>query len=91
MIDKELLKILVCPQDRTPLSLADDRLLARLNQAITAGKVKNQGEKAVRELLQGGLVRQDKTLLYPIVDDIPVLLTDEAITLDIHVPTERST
>lgn len=91
MIDKELLKILVCPQDRTPLSLADDQLLARLNQAITAGKVKNQGGKAVRELLQGGLVRQDKTLLYPIVDDIPVLLTDEAITLDIHVPTERST
>ena len=82
MIDKELLKILVCPEDRTPLSLADDGLLARLNQAITAGKVKNQGGVAVRELLRGGLVRQDKTLLYPVIDDIPVLLTEEAIALD---------
>jgi uncharacterized protein YbaR (Trm112 family) len=28
------------------------------------------------------LVREDGTLLYPIVDDIPVLLTEEAIPLE---------
>ena len=82
MIDKEMLQILVCPQNRTPLSLADDQLLATLNEAIAAGKLKNQGGQAVQELLQGGLIRQDQTLLYPVVDDIPVLLADEAIALD---------
>ena len=82
MIDKELLGILVCPRDRTPLSLADAELLARLNRAIAAAQVKNLGGRAVTEPLAGGLVRQDKALLYPIVDDIPVLLADEAIPLD---------
>ena len=82
MIDKELLQILVCPKDHTPLSVADAELLARLNRAIAAGEVKNQGGRAVEEPLQGGLLRQDRALLYPILDEIPVLLADEAIALD---------
>ena len=82
MINKELLEILVCPQDRTPLALADEPLLARVNQAIAAGRVKNQGGEPIQDPLQGGLVCQDKTLLYPILDGIPVLLVDEAIPLD---------
>jgi uncharacterized protein YbaR (Trm112 family) len=82
MIDRELLEILVCPQDHTPLEVADAGLVARLNQAITAGKLKNRGGQLVRKTIQGGLVRQDKTLLYAIIDDIPVLLVDDAIPLD---------
>jgi uncharacterized protein YbaR (Trm112 family) len=82
MLDKELLEILVCPQNHTPLRLADHQLLAKLNRAITAGRIKNQAGRAVEDSLQGGLVRQDRTLLYPIVDDIPVLLVEEAIALD---------
>jgi uncharacterized protein YbaR (Trm112 family) len=31
--------------------------------------------------LAGGLVREDRQWLYPIVDDIPVMLVDEAISL----------
>ncbi|MCH8298607.1 MAG: hypothetical protein IH873_11115 [Chloroflexi bacterium] len=38
MISKELLDLLVCPKNRMPLTLADEELLARLNQAIAAGK-----------------------------------------------------
>jgi len=82
MIDKDILEILVCPQDRTPLSLADGPLLARLNQAIAAGKIENLGGQPVLEPLEAGLIRQDKTLLYPVLDDIPVLLVDEAISLE---------
>ena len=82
MLDKELLEKLVCPQDQTPLELANEELLAGLNRAIAAGEVKNQVGRTVEESLAGGLVRQDKTLLYPIVDEIPVLLSDEAISLD---------
>jgi uncharacterized protein YbaR (Trm112 family) len=81
MINKELLSILVCPTDQTPLRVAADQLLARLNRAIAAGHVKNQAGRTVEHELAGGLVRADNALLYPIVDDIPVLLIDEAIPL----------
>ena len=82
MIDEKLLQILVCPKDQTALSLADDRLLAKVNRAIAEGEVRNLGGQAVTELLQGGLIREDRALLYPVVEDIPVLLVDEAISLD---------
>ena len=82
MIDKLMLDILVCPENQTPVRLADAALLAKVNQAIAEGRVKNKGGQAVSEPLAGGLVRKDGTLLYPMVDDIPVMLVDEAVPLD---------
>jgi uncharacterized protein len=81
MINKESLAVLVCPIDHAPLSLAEDRLIARVNRAIAAGRVKNRAGRPVTEPLDGGLLRDDESLLYPILDDIPVLLADEAIPL----------
>lgn len=81
MIEKELLEILACPDDHTALRMADDQLLAELNRAIAAGGVHNRADQPVEQPLEGGLVREDGTLLYPIVDDIPVLLIDEGIPL----------
>jgi uncharacterized protein YbaR (Trm112 family) len=82
MIDRQLLEILVCPLDHTPLRVADEELVARLNQGIAAGRIKNRGGQLVREAIQGGLIRHDETLLYPIIDSIPVLVVDDAIPLD---------
>jgi len=82
MIDKEFLDLLVCPVDRKPLRLADESLLARVNEAIRAERVRNRIGQPVEEPLQAALVREDNALLYPIIDDIPVLLADEAIPLD---------
>jgi uncharacterized protein YbaR (Trm112 family) len=82
MIDKELLDILVCPENRTRLELADAKLVEKLNQAIAAGELNNRAGEPVTEPIDGGLVREDGTLLYPIRDDIPVMLTDEAIPLE---------
>lgn len=81
MIDKELLEILVCPEDKTPVKLADVDLLSRMNKAIAANKVKNRGGENVSQALEGGLVRQDDKWLYPIRDEIPVMLMDEALPL----------
>jgi len=82
MIDRETLKMLVCPKDHSPLSLADRRLTDRLNRAIAAGRIVNQAGRKVTEPISGALVRQDRAVLYPIVDDIPLLLADEAIPLE---------
>jgi uncharacterized protein len=82
MIDPELLEILCCPQSRQPLAEAPPGLVATLNQQVGARTLRNQAGKPVEEPLEGGLIREDGRLLYPIRHRIPVLLVDEAIPLD---------
>jgi uncharacterized protein YbaR (Trm112 family) len=81
MIDDELLKILVCPEDKTPVRPATAEEIGALNQRIETGALKNRSGQAVTEALTEGLVREDGRYLYPIRDDIPVMLVDEAIPL----------
>ena len=82
MVSKELLEILVCPETRQPLTPASADLLAKLNAAISAGQLTNRAGQAVKQKLLSGLVRQDGKVLYAIVDDIPLMLVDESISLD---------
>jgi uncharacterized protein YbaR (Trm112 family) len=81
MIPDQLLDSLVCPEDRTRLSAADRALVDRINAGVRRGLVVNRGGQAVPDPIEGGLVRADGTLLYPIVDGIPIMLIDEAIPL----------
>jgi uncharacterized protein YbaR (Trm112 family) len=89
VISKELLEILVCPDDRTPLTLADEPLVARLNRLVGAGELKNKAGETVERPLEGGLLRADGAAVYPIIDGIPILLIDEAIPLD-DLPQDRA-
>ena len=82
MVDPELLEILVCPENKTPVALADDALVAKINTAIEAGTLKNRGGELVDAKVDGGLVREDQVYVYPIRDDIPIMLIDEAIALE---------
>ncbi|WP_455243999.1 Trm112 family protein [Petrachloros mirabilis] len=81
-IDKDLLAILCCPETKLDVSLADEALIRRINDAVNRGVLKNKGEKPVTELLDGGLIRSDRKVLYPIREDIPVMLIEEGIPLD---------
>jgi uncharacterized protein YbaR (Trm112 family) len=82
MVDPALLEILVCPETRQPVRPADEALLGRLNEAIGAGEVTNRGGDAVEDPVDEGLVREDGKVLYPVREDIPIMLIDEAIEVD---------
>jgi uncharacterized protein YbaR (Trm112 family) len=79
MIAPSLLEILCCPESRQPVALADDHTVQKLNAAIAAGTVKNRAGQPVREKVDGALARSDGKYLYPIRQNIPVMLIDEAI------------
>ncbi len=81
-IDKELLAILCCPETKQDVVLADAALIGRLNERISKGELKNKAGQAVTEKLDGGLIRADKQILYPIREDIPVMLIEEGIPLE---------
>ncbi|MEQ1855418.1 MAG: Trm112 family protein [Longimicrobiales bacterium] len=81
MVDQSLLDILVCPETKQPLRVADVALLERLNATARQGGLTNRGGKAVATPVAAGLVRQDGAVLYPVRDDIPIMLIDESIPL----------
>ena len=81
MIDPDLLKILCCPETHQEVRLAEQALINKLNGQITAGTLTNRAGQPVKEKIDGGLVRADDKLLYPIRRNIPVMLVDEGIPL----------
>lgn len=81
-LDPELLEILVCPETKEPVRPADQALVERVNRAIEDGDLSNRGGERVKDAIDGGLVREDGTVLYPVRDEIPIMLIDEAIELE---------
>jgi len=82
MIDQDLLDILACPENKTPVKLADQSLIDKINSTIEDGDLENRGGQKLEAPIDGGLVRKDGAYLYPIQDDIPIMLIDEAIPLE---------
>jgi uncharacterized protein YbaR (Trm112 family) len=81
MLDAELIELLVCPETKQPLRPLDPDALARLNEAIAEGRVQNRGGSLLSAPLRAGLVREDGRLLYPVREDIPIMLLDESIEM----------
>ena len=81
MLNDAALALLRCPENRMRLARGEVELIGRFNREIAAGRLRNRrGEKLTRPV-DALLVREDRRLAYPIIDDIPILLVDEAIEL----------
>jgi uncharacterized protein YbaR (Trm112 family) len=77
-----LLDLVVCPETRQALRVADDALLQRLNAAVDKEKLKDRSGQTLAPRLQTALVRADDVVAYPVWDDVPRLLVDAGILLE---------
>lgn len=82
MIDGKLLAIMCCPETHQVLKLAEPAVLARLNEQIASGSLRNRAGAVVQERIEGGLVREDGQVLYPIRRGLPIMLIDESLGLN---------
>jgi len=78
-VDGKLLEILCCPVSKTPLIVLGQRKLEKLNQAIDKGEALYVGGDKVTEPLTEGLITEDGKVIYPVQDDIPILLEEKGI------------
>lgn len=62
--------------------MADATTIGRVNAALANGGLRFANGELVADRLEGGLVREDRQVLYPIVRGIPLLTVDRAIRLD---------
>ncbi len=81
-IDPTLLEILCCPETKQAMTLLDAASLEILNRKIADGELHNKGGNMVKEPLDGGLLRSDKKVTYPIRETIPIMLIEEGILID---------
>ena len=78
-IEGKLLEILCCPVSKTPLVRLPPDKLKKLNAAIAAGEVQYVDGTTVPETLGEGLMTEDGRVVYPVEDDIPMLLEEKGI------------
>ena len=78
-VDGKLLEILCCPVSKTPLTPLGQKKLEKLNNAIKSDEVLFINGDIITEPLAEGLITEDGKVIYPVRDDIPVLLEEKGI------------
>ena len=82
----DFLRILRCPKTMKPLRLASEAELSAVNAGVAARKLANAAGRVLDSTLTAGLVPEGESIIYPVDDDIPILLIDEAIPLETVAP-----
>ena len=80
-MDPNLLNIICCPVTREKLSKATPKQLALINAEIANNTLTKLDGSIAENPQSKALINATKTLLYPIEEDIPILLENEAIEL----------
>ena len=78
-VNGKLLEILCCPVSKTPLTVLGRQKLDKLNDAIKSGEALFVDGEKVTDPLQEALITEDGKVIYPVQDDIPVLLVEKGI------------
>ena len=78
-MDQALLDILCDPVTKTPLVTLAASDLSKLNAEIEQGNVSTVEGNPVQSPLQAALITEDRKVIYPVEEDIPVLLADRGI------------
>ncbi|MBN1845333.1 MAG: class I SAM-dependent methyltransferase [Sedimentisphaerales bacterium] len=74
--------ILRCPITHTPLRKLSPLQISEINRRIDRGDLAHYDGSAVRESLEQGLIAQDGAYVYPVVQDVIVLLPSAALELE---------
>lgn len=78
-VDGKLLEILCCPVSKTPLTVLSAARLEKLNAAIASGNARYVGGEQVTQNMSEALVTEDNKVIYPVEDNIPILLEEKGI------------
>ena len=78
-VDGKLLEILCCPVSKTPLTRLSSAQLKKLNTAIQAGEVQTVRGEVVAQVLSEVLITEDAKVMYPVIDNIPILLEEKGM------------
>ena len=81
-MNQELLMPICCPSSKKQLRILNKESLANLNQAISAGLIKNNQGKILKDKIDQALITEDYEVAYIVRDDIPVLLENESIKMN---------
>lgn len=80
-LDSHMLARLVCPETHQALTLSSPELVAKLNQASTAGSLKTHTGQMIHGAIEHVLVRDDGKCAYVVIDGVPNLLAEDRIDL----------
>ena len=81
-MNEKILKLICYPSSKKQLKILNEESLANLNQAISAGLIKNNQGKILKDEIEQALITEDYELAYIVRDDIPVLLENESIKMN---------
>ena len=81
-IAKELLEILCCPKTKVGLEELPANKIEALNKLINDKKLNYANGDIVDEPLQEALITVDKTTVYRVDEDIPIMLIDKGIPVE---------
>ena len=81
-MNEKILKLICCPSSKKQLKILDEESLTNLNHAISAGLIKNNQGKILKDEIKQALITEDYELAYIVRDDIPVLLENESIKMN---------
>ena len=76
-----LLERLVDPEKKGPVRLASEAELARLLDAVKAGRARRHDGKEASQTFEAAFLAQDGAVAYTVEAGIPVFLVDERLDL----------